>query len=174
MNPYQILEIPNNSTIETAKKQFRILSKKYHPDKGGDSNKFIQIKQAFELIKKGYSIPSYKVYKTPKKVEAYFRIISKEFNKKGTVKIQFNLKNVIKTSCYNFYTGHRIDFWGDFVSDKEQIVNIYIKKKDLKKLNYEPTFEFMSVDYRFATKTIKIDKPLNWYQKLIKQVSEWI
>lgn len=180
MNPYQILEIPNNSTIETAKKQFRILSKKYHPDLGGSSEKFIQIKQAFELIKNGYKYqkplynPFENIYREPKKVEAYFKFVSKEINKKGAVKVQFKFKNVMEVNCYNLITGYEIGFGGDFKRGKEQTVNIHINKKDLKKLNYDLTFEFISVDYKFGTKNIKIPKPLTWYEKIIKKISEWI
>ena len=54
MNPYTILNIPQNATVEVAKKAYKKLANTYHPDKPtGDTEKFKTIKQAYETIKKG-------------------------------------------------------------------------------------------------------------------------
>lgn len=48
---HKILEIEVNSDKEVVKKAYRKLTKKYHPDKpDGDEEKFIEIKDAYELI----------------------------------------------------------------------------------------------------------------------------
>jgi len=50
---YEILEIDENCTLEDVKKSYRRLCLKYHPDKhNGDSQKFIEIKNAYEDIVK--------------------------------------------------------------------------------------------------------------------------
>lgn len=49
----KILQLDGVSPLNRAvlKKQFNQLAKKYHPDKGGDSERFVDIKQAYEELK---------------------------------------------------------------------------------------------------------------------------
>ena len=42
-NPYQILGVEQNAPIEVCKKAHRKLCVKYHPDNGGDANKFDEV-----------------------------------------------------------------------------------------------------------------------------------
>ncbi|MBN2547190.1 MAG: DnaJ domain-containing protein [Spirochaetes bacterium] len=55
ISAYFILDLPfSNNSIEQLKTNFRLLSKKYHPDHGGDPEVFKKIKDAFDfLIKEG-------------------------------------------------------------------------------------------------------------------------
>lgn len=48
---YLILGIPNNSCVKTAKKAFRKKASAYHPDRGGDPEKFREAREAYEFIK---------------------------------------------------------------------------------------------------------------------------
>lgn len=49
---YQILNIKENASQKEIKKAYRQLSKIYHPDKSsGSSNKFIEIKEAYDVLK---------------------------------------------------------------------------------------------------------------------------
>lgn len=52
MNPYKVLGVPVGSNEVTCKSAYRKLSMIHHPDRGGDVNKFMQIKNAFEFLKK--------------------------------------------------------------------------------------------------------------------------
>jgi molecular chaperone DnaJ len=47
---YQILGIPENASEEEIKKRFRELAKKYHPDVGGDPEKFKKILEAYRVL----------------------------------------------------------------------------------------------------------------------------
>ena len=47
---YTILEVNRNASIDEIKKQYKILARKYHPDKGGDENKFKEISEAFQIL----------------------------------------------------------------------------------------------------------------------------
>lgn len=47
---YQILGVPENASEEEIKKKFRELAKKYHPDFGGDSEKFKKILEAYRVL----------------------------------------------------------------------------------------------------------------------------
>jgi hypothetical protein len=44
------LGLPLNSSMETIKSKFRELAKKYHPDLGGDSEKFIELVKAYKKL----------------------------------------------------------------------------------------------------------------------------
>jgi len=50
MDPYQILGLSNNSTNEEVKRAYKKLTLVHHPDKGGSSEKFSEIKNAFDKI----------------------------------------------------------------------------------------------------------------------------
>lgn len=47
---YEILGVPENADEETIKKAFRELAKKYHPDRGGDAEKFKKIVEAYRVL----------------------------------------------------------------------------------------------------------------------------
>jgi curved DNA-binding protein CbpA len=50
MNPYTILEISPQASDEEIKKKFRVLAQQYHPDKGGDTEKFKEINLAYSVL----------------------------------------------------------------------------------------------------------------------------
>lgn len=47
---YTILQVNRNASIDDIKKQYKILARKFHPDKGGDENKFKEISEAFQTL----------------------------------------------------------------------------------------------------------------------------
>ncbi|GIW66859.1 MAG: chaperone protein DnaJ [Candidatus Parcubacteria bacterium] len=47
---YKILGVPENASEEEIKKKFRELAKKYHPDFGGDPEKFKKILEAYRVL----------------------------------------------------------------------------------------------------------------------------
>lgn len=48
-DPFSILELDSDATMAEIKKQYRRLSKVYHPDKqGGDQDMFMKIAKAYE------------------------------------------------------------------------------------------------------------------------------
>ena len=50
MNPYETLGIKPGASEQEAKKAFKKLAMKHHPDRGGDENKFKEINEAYERI----------------------------------------------------------------------------------------------------------------------------
>lgn len=50
MNPYAILGIPVNASIDEVKKARRKMCLKYHPDQGGDKEMFNLVNTAYEMI----------------------------------------------------------------------------------------------------------------------------
>jgi len=57
MNPFRVLGLADNSSIEDARKVWRALRGKYHPDIGGNEAKFKEFKEAWEFIQAGYQVP---------------------------------------------------------------------------------------------------------------------
>jgi hypothetical protein len=49
-NLYDELELPKNCTFEEIKQKYRILAQIHHPDKGGNEEKFVKIKSAYETL----------------------------------------------------------------------------------------------------------------------------
>lgn len=52
-NPYKVLGVADNADFKVVKAAYRKLVKIYHPDLGGDTQKFITIQEAFEDIETG-------------------------------------------------------------------------------------------------------------------------
>ena len=52
-NPYSVLGVPDNSSLEVCKNAYRELSKKYHPDSGGDAKMFAMVTEAWSQVKSG-------------------------------------------------------------------------------------------------------------------------
>ena len=50
MNPYEVLGLKKTATVKEIKDAYRKLSKKHHPDKGGNSKKFIEIQNAYDIL----------------------------------------------------------------------------------------------------------------------------
>ena len=47
---YKTLGIAQNATKEEIKKKYRELAHKYHPDKGGDEQKFKELNEAYQVL----------------------------------------------------------------------------------------------------------------------------
>ena len=58
MRAHEILEVPPTATIDQAKRAYRQLARRYHPDRGGDVQQFIRVRRAYEaLLERAQSAP---------------------------------------------------------------------------------------------------------------------
>ncbi len=53
INPYKVLEVEVTASVEECKKAYRKLCLKYHPDNGGDKDKFDEVNKAWIMIENG-------------------------------------------------------------------------------------------------------------------------
>ncbi|CAB1450175.1 unnamed protein product [Pleuronectes platessa] len=49
-NPYEVLSLDPGASVSEIKKQYRVLSLKFHPDKGGDEATFMRIAKAYAAL----------------------------------------------------------------------------------------------------------------------------
>lgn len=52
-NPYEVLGLSSKASQNEAKKAYRVLCRKHHPDNGGDAELFAQINKAWAMIQNG-------------------------------------------------------------------------------------------------------------------------
>ena len=76
---YRVLGLNDTATKEDAKKAFRKLAIKYHPDKGGDQKKFEEIHRSYERIMNGVA------------------------SKSGTQKVQESFNNIDMRNFFDSY-----------------------------------------------------------------------
>jgi curved DNA-binding protein CbpA len=91
---YQILGVPEDASEEQIKKRFRELAKIYHPDRGGDPEKFKQILRAYTTLSNKKSREEYDFWR-----KRWQTIFSYDFRN-----YDFKYKTSDYTSKYNEYS----------------------------------------------------------------------
>lgn len=64
-NPYEVLNLDPGASLSEIKKQYRVLSLKYHPDKGGDEATFMRIAKAYAALTNEQSRQNWEIYGNP-------------------------------------------------------------------------------------------------------------
>lgn len=64
-NPYEVLGLDPGATVSEIKKQYRLLSLKFHPDKGGDEVLFMRIAKAYAALTDEESRKNWEEYGNP-------------------------------------------------------------------------------------------------------------
>uniref|UniRef100_A0A3B5A6W5 Translocation protein SEC63 homolog n=1 Tax=Stegastes partitus TaxID=144197 RepID=A0A3B5A6W5_9TELE len=64
-NPYEVLNLDPGASLSEIKKQYRVLSLKYHPDKGGDEATFMRIAKAYAALTNELSRTNWETYGNP-------------------------------------------------------------------------------------------------------------
>uniref|UniRef100_A0A3Q2XM63 Translocation protein SEC63 homolog n=1 Tax=Hippocampus comes TaxID=109280 RepID=A0A3Q2XM63_HIPCM len=64
-NPYEVLNLDPGSSLSEIKKQYRVLSLKFHPDRGGDEATFMRIAKAYAALTNEQSRKNWEMYGNP-------------------------------------------------------------------------------------------------------------
>ncbi|KAK9531664.1 hypothetical protein VZT92_011074 [Zoarces viviparus] len=64
-NPYEVLNLDPGASLSQIKKQYHVLSLKYHPDKGGDEATFMRIAKAYAALTNEQSRQNWEQYGNP-------------------------------------------------------------------------------------------------------------
>uniref|UniRef100_A0AAY5ECC3 Translocation protein SEC63 homolog n=1 Tax=Electrophorus electricus TaxID=8005 RepID=A0AAY5ECC3_ELEEL len=64
-NPYEVLNLEAGASVAEIKKQYRVLSLKYHPDKGGDEATFMKIVKAYSALTHEEARKNWETYGNP-------------------------------------------------------------------------------------------------------------
>uniref|UniRef100_A0A8C5FUE5 Translocation protein SEC63 homolog n=1 Tax=Gadus morhua TaxID=8049 RepID=A0A8C5FUE5_GADMO len=64
-NPYEVLHLDPGATTSEIKKQYHLLSKKFHPDKGGDEAAFMMITKAYAALTNEQTKKNWELYGDP-------------------------------------------------------------------------------------------------------------
>lgn len=111
MNYYNILGVNEQATKKEIKQNYRKLAVKYHPDKGGDEEKFKQISEAYEILSddlkrqeydKGNSID----YNFNDPINLFNMFFEKKTNNMDKLNELF--KDLFSASLDNFHNQHEI------------------------------------------------------------------
>lgn len=78
MDPYKILGVDRNTDEKELKKAYKAKAMKYHPDRGGDENKFKELNEAYDILK------------DPQKKAAYDRYGTTDPNQMNSQSFHFN------------------------------------------------------------------------------------
>lgn len=74
--PYEILGVSIGASVDECKKAYRKLCAKYHPDNGGDPNKFDEVNKAWTAIENGkFDVSSYIVKRSGLKHQTLFTFV---------------------------------------------------------------------------------------------------
>lgn len=111
MNPYLVLGVSKNSSIDEIKKTYRDLAKKYHPDmEGGDEEKFKEISDAYDILS------------NPLKRSKY----DNQFNRSRIVYDDSIFEDIINGNSFNDIFNSRYGFTNGKASDVKANVMISI------------------------------------------------
>ncbi|XP_076129514.1 translocation protein SEC63 homolog [Alosa pseudoharengus] len=70
-NPFEVLKLDPSATMPEIKKQYRVLSLKHHPDKGGDATTFMMISKAYAALTNDEARRNWIEYGNPDGPKAY-------------------------------------------------------------------------------------------------------
>ena len=148
-NPYKILEIDKNYTLDELKSKYKEMAFKFHPDKGGDTEIFKEITQSYIYLLKKYkeNIPDKQIYELKEDFNDFMNQPKKKniLMKNNNFDLN-NFNNIFENNTCRELKGH-----GDFMK-----TGINETKKDT--YVFSDKFNISIFNKIFNQTTKKIDK----------------
>jgi len=165
---YRLLGLPQTATKEEVKTAYRRLAKKYHPDMpNGNSEIYIKIKEAYEILAKGAPVqapPPPKRDMTP-----YVNVAGSHLNSEGTCNVFLNLRNI----QYAFIDRLPLEVYKWTINGSTD-GRIEILKQDLIKCDYSFILVFMPYEGGIILKNIKLKDPRSWTEKCVHNIKKFL
>ena len=154
-NPYKILEIDKNYTLDELKSKYKEMAFKFHPDKGGDTEIFKEITQSYIYLLKKYkeNMPDKQIFE----LKDEFNDFSKEQkNNKNTLlgDRNFNLNNF--NNAFDQYFTKTTKGYGDFLKNGD--IESNNKKSEHNSYIFSDKFNISIFNKIFNTTSKKIKK----------------
>ena len=126
-NYYDILNVPYNSDIDTIKKKYFKLAKKYHPD----MNKEPGSEEMFKTIKKAYEVIGDPNRRIIYDIDMNFQNDESKYVKRSSsYEVRYNVgPKTIKNYYYNKWTDFKTPKWSNLYSGMD-IKSEYINRKE--------------------------------------------
>jgi len=167
---YRLLGLPQTATKEEIKKAYRTLSKRYHPDMpNGNSEIYIKIKEAYEILAKGEPVPVQPPPPTKRDMTPYVLVANSYISSDGKCIIFLNARNI----DYVFIDRIPMDEYkwtlGSSIAGRIEIL-----ENDMFKYGYQFNLVFVAYDGNVIFKPIKLKDPRNWAQKIGYKVKKFL
>lgn len=181
MKNYQILGLESTATIAEVKAKFKKLSLIHHPDRGGDTNMFIKIRQAYEAIlepKSPFDIDIETMYK--RDFQEFKRRQEEERQKRKKGRYTFGKISLVG-NAYRFeivlLNIYSVAFFSGTVNMKTIVTYgedgrnyFYLTKKEVKEANYLIKIKLLDLLDGSVEKEFKITPPPTFFQKIINNL----
>lgn len=163
LGEFTALGITRESSEDEVKSAYRVLAKKYHPDKGGSKEKFTKLTEQYEklLASRRITKPRYS-FTDHEMPEPYVKVWGWSLNDQGNGQINM--------SCFGLVCAYTEDkLLGDYYWSLlgRDMGALEIDKKHLAKCNYNVTITFHGFGFREITKTYDFPDNRGLFTKLV-------
>ncbi len=173
MDYYEILELNKDCSKEEIKKQYRLLSLKYHPDKnGGEDDQFKKINEAYEILyddekRKRYNIQ--RIFKNIEFTEEDHQLLDKYYQQFINSN-EFKLMKLLYQSIPNHI---KQEIWNRFKKRNSKEIVKAQKSIDITELN-EDTCIHLIVKGKKSLKIIYIFTKTGTYYLYLREFNDLV
>lgn len=96
MTHYTVLQLKVNCTLEEIKASYRRLAKQYHPDKGGDNDKFLLVQEAYDILSDSKKRKEYDLSFHVKKKTSTVKTPKNSVRVDSTIDLHISLDDLLK------------------------------------------------------------------------------
>lgn len=158
MNYHDVLGVSPKANKSEIKRAYHKLCLIYHPDKGGDHNKFLKIKEAYEALS---TFDPNKIHHTPPENKGFVRIVYYTLNNfNGSIAHEV-LSYGVSYATTDIFKG--LSHTWRFDSFDSKVISI--SKKFLIACNYRYKIYFYMIDGSIIVQEYAFRDPRNWFQK---------